>query len=115
MSKFKNEEPNLLWDDTKKMSDQRKGKTSKQQAEIPTDLVLHLRRLTQKKGGKVVIEISHLPANDPFCKDLLKKLKKKLAVGGSFKNQVIEIQGDLMDRVKNVLDQEGQKYKQVGG
>ena len=40
-------------------------------------------------------------------KELLKKLKSKLACGGTWKNNTIELQGDHRDRVKELLVKEG--------
>ncbi len=40
-------------------------------------------------------------------KDLLKKLKSRLACGGTYKHEEIELQGDHRHRVKELLIKEG--------
>ena len=40
-------------------------------------------------------------------RELMKKLKSKLACGGTWKNNTIELQGDHRDRVKELLVKEG--------
>lgn len=77
-------------------------------------LLLELRRLTSGKGRSVV-EIKGLPNNKKFNKDLAKKLKKALGVGGAFKKDYIEVHGEKLDDVKSFLDQQNIKWKQVGG
>mgnify|MGYP001566843569 FL=1 len=40
-------------------------------------------------------------------RDVMKKLKSKLACGGTYKNNEIELQGDHRQRVKEILVKEG--------
>ena len=44
-------------------------------------------------------------------KDILRLLKTKLACGGSIKDEYIEIQGDLKDKVRVILVDNGWKFK----
>jgi len=80
----------------------------------PSSLTLNLRRLTSGKG-RTIIEITSLPSNKAWCKKLAKGLKSKLAVGGAYKNDLIEVHGEKMDQVKAYLEAEGLKFKQIGG
>ncbi|MFK8139346.1 MAG: hypothetical protein AB8E15_13380 [Bdellovibrionales bacterium] len=77
-------------------------------------LCLELRRRTSGKG-RATVEISNLPSNKSWNKDLAKKLKKKLSVGGAFKNAYIEVHGEKLEEVKSFLDDQEIKWKQVGG
>mgnify|MGYP000007478240 CR=1 FL=1 len=48
---------------------------------------------------------------DEKIKDILRLLKTKLACGGSIKDEYIEIQGDLKDKVRVILVDNGWKFK----
>jgi len=77
-------------------------------------LTLNVRRLTSGKG-RTVIEVSGLPKSDKWCKDLAKALKKSLGVGGTYKNSYIEIHGEKINLVTDVLDKKNIKWKKTGG
>ena len=79
-----------------------------------TQLLLKLRRLTSGKG-RTVIEITGLPNNKTWCQQLAKDLKKKLGVGGTFKDQYIEIHGEKIEQVMALLDSKSLKWKKTGG
>ena len=76
----------------------KKSKNS-EEAVLESELFLHLRRLTSGKG-RTVLEISELPSNKKWCKDFAKAIKKKLGVGGSYKNDKIEIHGEKFDELR---------------
>ena len=78
------------------------------------ELVLNVRRLTAGKG-RTVIEITGLPANPAWCKELASELKRSLGVGGSFKNRAIEIHGEKIDQVTALLDARSLRWKKTGG
>jgi len=80
----------------------------------PEQITLNLRRLTSGKG-RTIIEITGLPAQKSWCKKLAKDLKSKLATGGAYKSDFIEIHGEKMDQVKEFLESQGLKFKQIGG
>lgn len=90
-----------------------KNKTS----DIPVDeskLHLELRRLTSGKG-RTIIEIKGLPNNKSWCKKLATDLKKKIGVGGAYKNDYIEIHGEKYDQVASFLENRKLAFKKVGG
>ena len=103
----------LVWSD--EGGDLRKTKSKGASESVDEgSLCLHLRRLTSGKG-RTVIEISALPNNKGWCKKLAKDLKKSLGVGGAYKNDVIEVHGEKLEKVKEFLDKKSLQYKQTGG
>jgi translation initiation factor 1 len=104
----------IVWSDSE--GDLRKKNKSKDKQELVNEssLCLEIRRLTSGKG-RTVIEITALPANKNWCKKLAKDLKKKLGVGGAYKNDAIEIHGEKIDAVSEFLNSQNLKWKKVGG
>lgn len=64
---------------------------------------LRVRKETAGRGGKVATVVHGFvgPADDLAL--LAKSLKQRLGVGGSAKDGLIVIQGDLVDKVKTLL------------
>jgi translation initiation factor 1 len=75
--------------------------------------VLHLEKAHRK--GKEVTIIDHLPASEPFLKNLAGELKKRCGSGGTYKtdgpNGIIEIQGNKRDLLMKELTRLGIKCK----
>lgn len=65
----------------------------------------------EKRKGKPVTLVGRFYLNDKDKKAVLKLLKKKLACGGSIKDEWIELQGDVKDKVKDILSNDGWKFK----
>lgn len=65
----------------------------------------------EKRRGKPVTLVGRFYLSDSDKKDVLKLLKKKLACGGSIKDEWIELQGDVKDKIKVILEKEGWKFK----
>ena len=61
----------------------------------------------KKRYGKMVTVIQGVDPNSVDIRDLMKKLKSKLACGGTYKQDEIELQGDHRSRVKDILIKEG--------
>lgn len=74
---------------------------------IPARLVAKLRMEKKGRGGKTVTVVYGLPQNDQFLKDLSQELKKACGTGGAVVEGGVELQGDLRDRVRDVLAKRG--------
>lgn len=65
----------------------------------------------EKRKGKPVTLVGRFNIHENEKKEVLKLLKKKLACGGSIKEEWIEIQGDVKEKIKTVLEAEGWKFR----
>ncbi|MGB1127784.1 MAG: translation initiation factor [Opitutales bacterium] len=76
-----------------------------------------LRREKSGRGGKTVTCLSafstHLPLSE--LERLAFDLKKRCACGGTLKGRMIELQGDVRDRVLPELEKRGYKPVLAGG
>jgi len=64
-------------------------------------------RMVRKRYGKPITMIEGLDAKSINLKELGKKMKQKLACGGTLKKGVIELQGDHRRVVKSMLVNNG--------
>ena len=71
--------------------------------------------IDKHRAGKIAVIIKDFIGTTDDLKALGKILKVKCGVGGSAKNGEIIIQGDLRDKVMDILAKEGYNYKRVGG
>lgn len=65
----------------------------------------------EKRKGKPVTLVGRFYLEEKEKKEVLKLLKKKLACGGAIKEEWIEIQGDVKDKIKTILESNGWKFK----
>ena len=65
----------------------------------------------EKRKGKPVTLVGRFYLSDKEKKDVLKLLKIKLACGGAVKNEWLELQGDVKDKIIIVLEADGWKFK----
>lgn len=71
----------------------------------------------EKKGrnGKPVTLIEGFEGTEEELKQISKKIKTTLGIGGSEKDGIIMIQGDNRDKIMKILQDMGYKTKRVGG
>ncbi len=65
----------------------------------------------EKRKGKPVTLVGRFSLNEKDKKEVLKLLKKKLACGGAIKDEWIELQGDVKQKIITVLEKEGWKFR----
>ncbi|MGB5236421.1 MAG: translation initiation factor [Flavobacteriaceae bacterium] len=69
----------------------------------------------EKRKGKSITILEGYKGSDKDLKSLSKALKSKLHVGGTVKNSTVIIQGDLRDKIMEILQGYGFNTKRVGG
>ena len=70
---------------------------------VPVRPVAKLRMEKAGRGGKTVTVVYGLPNNAAFLKDLTQELKRACGTGGTATDDGVELQGDLRDRVRDLL------------
>ncbi len=60
-------------------------------------------KVEKRKFGKIITTIEGIDEKNIDIKDLAKKLKNKLACGGTVKEGNIELQGDHAQKAKHIL------------
>jgi translation initiation factor 1 len=81
---------------------------------LPRDGIVRLLRDRKGRGGKTVTLVAGLP-NNAELDPLASALKRLCGTGGTVRDGVIEIQGDVRDRIKPELERRGYKVKIAGG
>ena len=78
---------------------------------VPPKLVAKLRMEKKGRGGKTVTVVYDLPNNAQFLKELCGELKRACGTGGAVADGAIELQGELRDRVRDLLAKKGYTVK----
>ncbi len=79
------------------------------------DRKVRVQRTKSGKGGKTVTLITGLDLDEVEARILLKTLKKSCGTGGTVKQESIELQGDQVGVVLELLYKEGYRPKKAGG
>lgn len=66
---------------------------------------------TAGRRGKQVTVIKGITHNPQVIEDLLKKLKTRLGTGGTVKGKTLELQGDHVNKIKDLLKDEGYEIR----
>lgn len=75
----------------------------------PSEHRLVLQR--EKRKGKAVSLVGVFSLSDEEAQQLLSKLKKSLACGGTYKEGWMEFQGDVFSKIRENLEKSGFKFK----
>jgi translation initiation factor 1 len=78
---------------------------------LPDRITAKLRMEKTGRGGKTVTVVYDLPRNAAFLKRLCSELKKTCGTGGAVADGAIELQGDLRDRLRELLTKKGYRVK----
>lgn len=78
---------------------------------VPEKIVAKLRLEKQGRGGKSVTVIYDLPNNAKFLKELSQELKRACGTGGTVAENTVELNGDLRERVRDLLTKKGYRVK----
>jgi len=94
------------------------GETAKPEAPAPAGPVggggIRL-RLERRPSNRVATVVVGLPGRPDEVAALAKALKSGCSTGGTFKDGVLELQGDHRERVEQLLAARGLKSKRAGG
>ncbi len=90
--------------------------TCRQAKAVPaSDGIVRVSRETRGRGGKSVTVIKGVPLAEPALLQLGKQLKAACGSGGTVKDGVIEVQGDHLATLIELLKKQGWTVKQSGG
>jgi translation initiation factor 1 len=81
--------------------------SKKAEQPVSSRLVAKLRLEKKGRGGKAVTVVDGLPDNAVFLKDLCQELKRVCGTGGTVGEGAVELQGDLRDRIRDLLRDKG--------
>ena len=79
------------------------------------DGIVRIRRETKGRKGAGVTLLCDICLSQNDLKILAKDIKKKCGTGGSLKDGVIELQGDVREQTKKLLEGKGFRVKICGG
>lgn len=65
----------------------------------------------EKRNGKPVTLVGRFYCDESTKKEVLKLLKKKLACGGALNEEWLELQGDVKEKIKTILEPQGWKFR----
>ena len=71
--------------------------------------------IDKHRAGKIAVIIKDFVGSTDDLNTLSKMLKAKCGVGGTAKNGEIIIQGNVRDKVMDILEKQGYNCKRVGG
>jgi translation initiation factor 1 len=89
--------------------------TARATTSAPRDGFVRIARDRKGRGGKTVTTISGVSGAPDELDALAQTLKKLVGAGGTVRDGIIELQGDVRDRIERKLIELGYKVKRVGG
>jgi len=111
---MKSKSSNTLVYSTSEPSGRVKQKPEKA-ARLPAPGPCKMRLETKGRGGKAVTVLFNLPFSAEQAKEWMRELQNTLSCGATFKNDQIELRGDLRERVESFFAKKNQKIIRAGG
>jgi translation initiation factor 1 len=112
----KNDKKTLSWDSFQSLGNPENVPeeiVEKEDNDTSVPVRIHLEK--KHRGGKEVAIIRGLDMNDDDLKLLAKELKSKCGTGGSSKNGEILIQGNMREKLLEILKDKGYKNTKLAG
>ena len=82
---------------------------------LPRDGVVRILRDRKGRGGKGVTLVAGLPLTADALSQLTSELKRMCGTGGTVRGDLVELQGDVRERVRLELEKRGYRVKLAGG
>jgi len=92
-------------------SDNKEKAVKKVSTEIKAPEKHQLHFAKEKRRGKVVTIVKPFYLSKPDLQALVKTLKKKLGTGGAVKEESLEFQGDIPEKLRTHLELLGYRFK----
>ena len=90
-------------------------KDAPRELKLPKDGVVRLLRDRKSRGGKTVTLVAGVAGGPAVLTALASDLKRLCGTGGTLRGDVIEIHGDLRERIRGELERRGYTVKIAGG
>lgn len=81
----------------------------------PAGQDLRVMRDSKRRAGKTVTLVTGFVGTSADLEKLGKTLKTRCGIGGTAKDGEIVLQGDVRDKVCEILTKEGYRFKRAGG
>lgn len=91
------------------------SKSGKVSSLPPQQQTVYLHRDSKGRGGSSVTLLKNLILSEEDMKQLAKRLKQICSSGGTIKENIIEIQGEHREKIREELKKMGYKVKIAGG
>ena len=99
------------FDDSWSSDNKDKPSTKKKSSEIKAPEKHRLIFAKEKRRGKVVTILRDFYMDKKELQALLKAIKKSLGTGGTLKDDEMEFQGEVQDKLRQILTDKGFKFK----
>jgi len=97
------------WDDEWSSDNKQVQKLDKQTIKEPAKHSLYISK--EKRRGKTVTIVQPFYLPNDELKTLLKNIKSSLGCGGTIKDNTLEFQGEVSQKLRDILDSKGFRFK----